>query len=214
VTVHQWSGREARALRRALRMSVRGYAEHLGVAARTVSKWDSLGAGTQLRPDTQAILDTALARCDTATLHRFQILLSDDGRPAPRITAQDSRSSAYESWTEDIERAVAALNRQDFTFAASLLTRWLTHHQPHDLDDKGLYLFARSTTILGDLRRDQGAVVGRMSAHHSYTRARSLFAQLGIPRRTAQLDLSLAVVAEMSGRVDVAARRYENPRPR
>lgn len=37
-TVHQWTGLETRALRLALRLSVRAFAEHLGVAVATVSK--------------------------------------------------------------------------------------------------------------------------------------------------------------------------------
>lgn len=62
---------------------------------------------------------------------------------------------------------------------------------------------------MGDLQRDQGAVLGPLSAQHSYAGARSLFTQLDIPRRIAQLDLSLAVVAEMSGKLETAARHYE-----
>jgi transcriptional regulator with XRE-family HTH domain len=79
-TVHHWSGLEAHALRLALRMSVRAFAEHLGVAVRTVSKWDKLAAATEPRPDTQAILDTALARADAAVHLRFETLLSESGR--------------------------------------------------------------------------------------------------------------------------------------
>lgn len=78
-----------------------------------------------------------------------------------------------------------------------------------ELDDKGLYLFARSTALLGDLKRDQDSVLGPLSAQHSYAGARAAFIQLDIPRRVAQLDLSLAVVTEMSGKLEVAARHYE-----
>ena len=48
--VRLWTGREARALRAALRLSVRAFAEHLGVAARTVSKWEQLGQATHPAP--------------------------------------------------------------------------------------------------------------------------------------------------------------------
>ena len=58
----------------------------------------------------------------------------------------------------------------------------------------------------GGPQADQGAVLGPLSAHHSYAGARSVFTQLDIPRRIAQLDLSLAVVAEMSGKLERAAR--------
>jgi transcriptional regulator with XRE-family HTH domain len=213
-TVHQWTGLEARALRRALRLSVRAFAEKLGVAVRTVSKWEKLGVETQPRPDTQAILDTALARADAATHLRFETLLFEDGRPtagtARRVTAAGPRVWDYETWTDDLDRTVVALSRQSFAFAANLLNRWLTRWDPRELDDKGLYLFARSTALMGDLQRDQGAVLGPLSAQHSYAGARSVFTQLDIPRRIAQLDLSLAVVAEMSGKLDVAAHQYES----
>ncbi|MFE0381855.1 hypothetical protein ACFW1M_41295 [Streptomyces inhibens] len=212
-TVHHWSGLEAHALRLALRMSVRGFAQHLGVAERTVAKWNKLLESTEPRPDTQAILDTALARADAAVHLRFETLLSEAGRPEAgpgrRVTASGPRAWEYESWTDDLDRVVVALSRQSFAFADNLLGRWLGRFNPAELDDKGLYLFARSTALLGDLQRDQGAVLGPLSAQHSYVGARSAFSQLDIPRRIAQLDLSLAVVAEMSGRLEIAARHYE-----
>ncbi|MEW2122700.1 helix-turn-helix domain-containing protein [Streptomyces sp. NPDC007259] len=127
-TVHQWTGLEAKALRLALRLSVRAFAQQLGLAVATVSKWESKLAETEPRPDTQAILDTALAR---------------------------------------------------------------------------------STALLGDLKRDQGAVLGPLSAQNSYAKARAVFTRLDIPRRVAQLDLSLAVVTEMSGKPEIAAHAYE-----
>jgi len=67
-TVHHWTGLEAKALRLALRLSVRAFAQQLGLAVATVSKWESKLADTEPRPDTQAILDTALGRAD-ASVH-------------------------------------------------------------------------------------------------------------------------------------------------
>ncbi|WP_405596274.1 hypothetical protein OG741_08930 [Streptomyces sp. NBC_01410] len=202
VSVQQWTGREARALRSALRMSTRAFADHLGVALRTVAKWESLGEATQPRPDTQAILDTALARATSAVHARFETLLSGSTRRS-RVRAD------YETWTEDIDRAIVCLSRQDFTFASSLLNRWLGPNDPRGLDDKGLYLYGRSLVLLGDLQRDQGAILGPLSARRSYSNAHSLFTELDIPRRTAQIELSLAVVNEMSGELGASARQYE-----
>lgn len=71
ITVRHWSGHEARALRLALRLSVRVFAECLGVAVRTVSKWEAGGLAIVPRPEAQAILDTALGRADAATQQRF-----------------------------------------------------------------------------------------------------------------------------------------------
>ncbi|MET9478922.1 helix-turn-helix domain-containing protein [Streptomyces sp. NPDC006638] len=212
-TVHHWTGLEARALRLALRLSVRAFAEHLGVAVATVSKWESKRAETEPRPDTQAILDTALGRADAHAHLRFETFLSEmagttrgAGR---RVTAVGPRAWEYESWADDLDRVVGALSRQNFVFADSLLSRWLARFNARELDEKGLYLFARSTALIGDLKRDQGALLGPLSAQHSYAGARAVFTQLDIPRRVAQLDLSLAVITEMSGRLEVAARHYE-----
>lgn len=201
VSVQQWTGREASALRAALRMSMRAFAEHLGVALRTVAKWESLGAETRPRPDTQAILDTALARADVATHARFETVLFPERKSA--------RPADYETWTEDIERAVVCVSRQDFPFASTLLNRWLGSHDPRGLDAKGLYLYGRSLVLFGDLQRDQGAILGPLSARQSYLTARGMFTELGIPRRVAQIELSLAVVQEMAGQLDASARRYE-----
>ncbi|GGS50238.1 helix-turn-helix domain-containing protein [Streptomyces cinerochromogenes] len=201
VSVQQWTGREASALRAALRMSMRAFAEHLGVALRTVAKWESLGTETQPRPDTQAILDTALARADSSARTRFEALLF----PERKCT----QPTDHETWTEDIERAVVSISRQNFPFANTLLNRWVGRLDPRQLDDKGRYLYGRSLVLVGDLQRDQGAVLGPLSARHSYMTARDMFTELDVPRRVAQIELSLAVLQEMSGQLDASARRYE-----
>ncbi|WP_405423004.1 helix-turn-helix domain-containing protein [Streptomyces erythrochromogenes] len=210
-TVHRWTGLEARALRFALRMSIRSFACHLGVGIRTISKWEKLLASTEPRQDTQAILDTALARADSAAHLRFDAFLA--GRivsVAHGLPSGGPLAWEYESWCDDLDRAAVCLSRQDFTFAESLVRRWLGRFELSGLDDKGVYLYARSTALLGDLQRDQGALLGSLSAQHSYASARSLFDRLGIPRRVAQLDLSLTVIAEMSGRLESAAQQYQS----
>ncbi|MGW4384139.1 helix-turn-helix domain-containing protein [Kitasatospora sp. NPDC004531] len=206
--VGEWTGVEARALRQAGRRSVRDFAADLGVAVRTVTNWERLGAGTRPRPDTQAILDTALGRLDAAGVLRFEALLSRSRRPAVAVVRGGPRAWEYETWTEDIDRAVAAASHQDFTAASDFLERWRTRWPPQELDDRGLYLFARTTALAGDLLRDRGVLLGPRPAARSYADARSVFHQLGIPRRVAQLDLALAVVAEMSGDLGGAAARY------
>ncbi|SBT47333.1 hypothetical protein [Micromonospora narathiwatensis] len=91
--VTTWTGREANALRQALRMSVTGFAEHLGAARRTVAKWSSQGDKVHLRADMQAALDTVLARATPDVRERFEALLSTDTNGAfadpatPTITA-------------------------------------------------------------------------------------------------------------------------------
>jgi len=73
-TVTTWTGWEATALRKALRMSVTDFAEHLGAARRTVAKWSSRGRDVQLRAEMQAALDTVLARASVEVRERFEDL--------------------------------------------------------------------------------------------------------------------------------------------
>lgn len=204
--VQRWSGREARALRVALRLSVRAFAAHLGIAARTVSKWEAGGEAVQPRPDTQAMLDTALIRADGAAQQRFEMLC----RSGPAAVAPLRRQQwEYESWVDDLDRASVALSRQDFVQAGTLIERWLTRFTPDDLDDRGHYLLARSLVVQGGIRRDQGRLSGPGSARASYQAARAGFEQLGIPVRVAQAELNLAVLAEMDGALLASAAAYD-----
>lgn len=70
-TVYGWTGREAKLLRKALRLSVRDFAAHLGVGARTINKWEARQAGITQLPYMQAVLDTALARASDEVKARF-----------------------------------------------------------------------------------------------------------------------------------------------
>ena len=56
-----WTGRTACALQAALRMSNDAFARHLDMDVRTVADWHKK-PGLQPRPETQQLLDTALAR--------------------------------------------------------------------------------------------------------------------------------------------------------
>lgn len=83
VTVQRWSGREARLLRDALRMSLRDFAAYLGVSDRTVSNWEAGGAGHQPRAESQGILDTALGRAPDDARTRFAEALGMSDKAAP-----------------------------------------------------------------------------------------------------------------------------------
>ncbi|HEY2265364.1 MAG TPA: helix-turn-helix domain-containing protein [Streptosporangiaceae bacterium] len=206
-TVQLWTGRETRALRGALRLSVRAFAEHLGVSPRTVSKWERLGEATRPYPDTQAILDTALQRASAEAQARFHVLLA--GTPSAASPVREVPSPwDFETWADDLDRAVIALSRQDFTTSTMFTGRWLARFPAGELDARGLYLHARSLTLLGDVHRDQGRLQGPQSAMNSYRRALSVYGELDIPRRVAQVELSLTVVAEMGGELQSAARGY------
>lgn len=71
-TVQSWTGVETKALRRAMRLSVRAFAAYLGVEARTVNRWEARGSDITLRPDTQAMLDSALRLIDEEVRARFR----------------------------------------------------------------------------------------------------------------------------------------------
>lgn len=77
-SVTQWTGYEAKLLRAAQRLSLRDFAAHLGVAARTVSNWEKLGKDTVPQPHMQAILDTALDRSSEDAKFRFGLMLHED----------------------------------------------------------------------------------------------------------------------------------------
>src|SRR5262245_26242713 len=81
-SVRRWTGREAGALRAALRLSIRSYAEYLGIGVRTITKWQARGATMALRPHMQAILDTALAQASDEAKARFVGILREEGMPA------------------------------------------------------------------------------------------------------------------------------------
>jgi hypothetical protein len=70
-TVRVWTGAETKALRRAMRLSIRDFAAHLDVGVRTVARWEARGAGITLAPDSQGLLDTAFARVSDEVQQRF-----------------------------------------------------------------------------------------------------------------------------------------------
>ncbi len=70
-TVDRWSGREAKLLREALRLSVRDFAARLGIGLRTVNKWEARQSAITPLPHMQEVLDTALARASDEAKARF-----------------------------------------------------------------------------------------------------------------------------------------------
>ena len=114
--VTHWTGQEARALREALRLSIRDFADRLGVASRTISNWESAGTEIRPRPDMQAVLDTALARASGPERDRFAYLVLDggpilDGGPADVLptTAVEPGLDLPTLTADDLARITAAL---------------------------------------------------------------------------------------------------------
>ncbi len=83
--VTQWTGREIKAFRTAIRMSVLEFAHKLGVSDRIVTRWETGGAENIPIMVNQAALDTLLAQADSDVHGRFVGLLaaSDGARAAP-----------------------------------------------------------------------------------------------------------------------------------
>ena len=75
LNVSVWSGNETKALREAMRLSVRAFAEHIGVTPRMVSTWEARGDAVKPRPVNQAALDTCVEQLGTEAVKRFQALL-------------------------------------------------------------------------------------------------------------------------------------------
>ncbi|WP_309230403.1 helix-turn-helix transcriptional regulator [Nocardia sp. SYP-A9097] len=130
--VRQWSGKEARALRDAKRMSIREFAAHLGVHERLVSKWEAGGNRVHPRPVNQAALDTSLARSDDVVRARFAALIDQPliDRPVPGFDARQD-VPAQASYSSDAELlalvdsgamrgdALAAISERDLIMAAA-----------------------------------------------------------------------------------------------
>jgi dihydroxyacetone kinase DhaKLM complex PTS-EIIA-like component DhaM len=111
-TVVTWTGREANALRQAMRLSVTDFADHLGAARRTVVKWGTRGTDIRPRPDMQAALDTVLARASDDVRARFDCLRVARTGGAPEDPANAS-ISADPAWAIDHEPSELTADRQD-----------------------------------------------------------------------------------------------------
>lgn len=138
--VRHWSGKEARALRDAKRMSIREFAAHLGVHERLVSKWEAGGDRVHPRPVNQAALDTSLARSDDVVRARFAALIDQPLIDRPAVPGFDVRQAGSEvrsgataqaSYSSDAELlalvdtgamrgdALAAISERDLIMAAA-----------------------------------------------------------------------------------------------
>lgn len=103
--IEKWTGRHAYALRDALRMTNEAFAEHLGIAPRTVTKWRE-------RPEMvpsqhlQQALDTSLRQAPADAQVRFAANL---GLDEPQIVLDHTVLSQLHEVLGDLTRAVARL---------------------------------------------------------------------------------------------------------
>jgi transcriptional regulator with XRE-family HTH domain len=89
--VRRWTGRETRALRDALRLSVRAFAARLGVSPRTVANWEAPGSAVRPRPEMQAALDTAPGRATHDEKTRFNLIVQGGGDQGEEESATKRR---------------------------------------------------------------------------------------------------------------------------
>ncbi|MDT8916021.1 helix-turn-helix transcriptional regulator [Amycolatopsis sp. PS_44_ISF1] len=183
----------------------------LGVDRSTVWRWEKgdMEPLPYKRPELSKVLGV--------TEEQLEELLWEGPAPAPTSspTAAPHGHAGLradldvDEWADDLDRASTHFGRQDFQMADHLVQRWLRRYSPDSADPVGQSLYGRSLRLQGDLRQDQGNLRGPLSASHSYRRAREVFQELKVPRRTAQIDLQLAVIEEMAGAHHQAANLYK-----
>jgi DNA-binding transcriptional regulator YiaG len=96
IAVGRWTGREIRALREALRMSVRVFAEYIGMSTAAVSGWEHRHEPSAPTLAAQALLDQALKLADPDAKTRFGLILAAPGSAgatcAPQVETATSGS--------------------------------------------------------------------------------------------------------------------------
>jgi tetratricopeptide (TPR) repeat protein len=96
--VTQWTGAQADALRRSLRMGNESFAEYLGVVPRTVAYWRKRPEMVP-QPDKQAILDTALDKAPERAKAQFAVLMGEVHSEAadtdPLIASADAVTASF-----------------------------------------------------------------------------------------------------------------------
>jgi formylglycine-generating enzyme required for sulfatase activity len=98
--VTQWTGREIKALREALRLSLFDFAGQLGVSDRIVSRWEKSGGEVIPRPVNQEALDTLLARSDANVHGRFAGLLVVEGEPLHQLVEPEGNPVDAEGYSK------------------------------------------------------------------------------------------------------------------
>jgi hypothetical protein len=96
-----WTGRHANALLKALRLTNEGFADRLGIAVRTVAKWNA-DPELEPTPEMQQALDTVLHQASGDVKARFALILKRDAFSA-------APANGKPSVVEDISSLVAGI---------------------------------------------------------------------------------------------------------
>lgn len=105
--IDQWTGRHARALQAAMRLTNEAFAEHLGVSPRTIAKWRERPRMVP-SPQLQEALDTSLTLATEDTRTRFASNLNLPPPDEP-ITLDTSVVSQLHAVVGELARVLAAL---------------------------------------------------------------------------------------------------------
>lgn len=176
-----WTGRSAAALSRALRLTNESFAAQLGVATRTVAKWNAYPELEQT-PEIQQALDTLLASASEEVKARFALIVGEREvvRTAPAVQIEDvsrligelTSSSATTEDLDQLSRATLALAESHTRAPAKrllgevlhahkrtreLLARPVRLSQQRELFRIDSDLLAHACLLLGDLKQDDAA---------------------------------------------------------
>jgi hypothetical protein len=143
--ITSWTGRQADALRQALRMTNESFAEHLCVSVRTVANWRKQ---PEMRPQPamQELLDVALERAPDRIKAQFSLLVGEENRAAddqpafqtePFVLSLNAMTSR--EWGRDDARALsqsfdAALERSAVDDIERLAHIWLISEPPQVIE--------------------------------------------------------------------------------
>jgi len=230
--VASWTGSHADALRQALRMTNETFAEHLGVAVRTVAYWRSRPE-VEPRPAMQEILDVALAQAAEPVRAQFALLVAEreHGLAPLKAGSADSDAASLTAWItatntsdegiEQIDRAAVSLaDRHTQVPARQLLGEVLRLHgdaqvllrsgrqrlrQTRELIRIEGDILAHASVLIGDLGQDQNA------DHHGQA-ALLYLAEADASQATACYALAKSARwrRDYATAADLAARGYEH----
>lgn len=195
--VESWTGKHAQALLRAMRLTNESFAGRLGVAVRTVAKWNA-NPDMTLTPEMQQVLDTFLLRevPEDAKARFFLVINSDRTQQSAgsRLVTPTVDLSSLTAWVADtntsrdaideIARATESLARAHLNAPAKKIlpevirlqqkTQSILQSGKQRLSEtRDLYklnsdLLAHACMLLGDLKQDE------LAEQHGY--AATLFA--------------------------------------
>jgi len=142
--IASWTGGQADALRQALRMTNESFADHLGVAVRTIAYWRKR-PGITPQPAMQEVLDAALERAPDRAKAQFALLVSetyhaaDDQPDNAKPFAVSFDAMTNREWNRDDAHTLslsfdAALERSAVDDIERLSHMWLICEAPQIIE--------------------------------------------------------------------------------